>query len=87
MAARKIMMQKKINSTMYEIHPKTDASIVYLASGMSVESKISTLESDLSTLQNTLVDLLNSINSSSIYLTENSQTLTDDEGTGLIAIY
>ena len=86
--ARKVKLQKKINNSIYDLYPKTSADVVILNSGDTVETSITDLKTDLTTLQTTLADLIKSINGTSVYLTdENSQTITDDEGTGLVPIF
>ena len=86
--ARKVQLKKKINGSLYDLYPKTSADVVILNSGDTVEASITSIKTDLSTLQNTLAELMKSINGTSVYLTDtSSQTITDDEGTGLVPIF
>lgn len=81
--ARKVVLNKVVNSTLYEVYPKSVASIIYLQDGSTVESTLSAL---VSTVQG-LVNAHNKSSASVYMLDENEQIETDSDGTGLINIF
>lgn len=81
--ARKIVMRKKVGSTLQDVYPKSLASMIYLDSGDTVESKISSM---MQTLQS-LVDSHNTSSASVYMLDANEQIETDSDGTGLVNIF
>lgn len=85
--AKQVTLKKLVNQTMETIYPETSASVVYSASGNTVQYDLTNLTNRVTTLETNYTNLVDQLGINAIYMTSNSQVMTDGEGSNLVAVY
>ena len=85
--AKKVQLKKSVNGTVQMLYPETSAECVYLNSGDSLQTSYTSLASRLATLETNYDNLVAQLGINSVYMTSNSQIMTDGEGSNLVAVY
>ena len=88
MAVKKVQLKGVINNTLTDIYPKTTADNVIMNSGKTVEQAITELSTAVGTLNTNYSNLTAKLYLDTVYMKDtNNTTITDGDGTGLVAVY
>ena len=84
-----VQMKVVVNEQLTELYPKTSAANVIMSDGSTtVQSAITTLQTNLSALTTKVNTMYDKLFFESVYMTNsNGVTLTDGDGTNLVAVY